>query len=300
MSTANGVHYLFQEGEGGGEVGGAGGAGGESGDKGDAGKGGAGDNPPWYGTADAETVAYVEKKGWAGSAGVIKSYREAEKFIGRDPSTLAVLPRSDDAEGQRALFAKLGMPADPKGYNIDTPEDMQIDPAYQEWARSTFHELGLTAQQAEKLSAKHNQFARDLAAKEAKDYDLNVQSDKAALERDWGGGYDRMMSRAKLAVNELGFSQEAVDALEDKLGYAGVMKFFAGIGGKLGEDRFAGGDGGGGTNFTGKMTPAEARQAWDGMKLDANEMKALQDPSHPGHSAAKTKQTKLFQVMYPE
>src|SRR3990172_4178733 len=65
---------------------------------------------PWHGVADPAVAEYVKVKGWTAPADVIKSYQGAEKLIGRDPSTLLVMPRADDPVGQRAVFSRLGMP----------------------------------------------------------------------------------------------------------------------------------------------------------------------------------------------
>jgi hypothetical protein len=36
------------------------------------------------------------------------------------------------------------------------------------------------------------------------------------------------------------------------------------------------------------------------MKADPAQSAALRDSQHPGHEAAKLKQTQLFKIMYPE
>lgn len=308
MSIANGVQHVLQEGEGGGEGGaagggaGAGGAGGGGAAGGGGGGAGSGAASAWHGldaTKDADAVSYIENKGWKSPADVVASYRGVEKFVGRDPSTLAVIPRADDVEGTRALLGRLGMPAEAKGYEIDSPKDLQADPAFQDFIRGAFHKAGLTAAQAKNLSADYNNFLREQAKQVAKDYDLNSEADRKTLEKEWGAGFDRMVNRGKLAAEQLGFSGEVVDAIEEKIGFAATMKLFAEIGGKLGEASFVGSDSGGAPRFSGAMTPAEAQQEWNNAKMDPNFIKALQDTSNPGHAAAKEKQTKLFKIMYP-
>ena len=136
-------------------------------------------------------------------------------------------------------------------------------------------------------------------AKQLEDYNLGVASDKQALAREWGGGFERMMNAATTAAKSLEFSGEMVDALEQSLGYANTMKFFAKLGQRLGEVKFVGGDTKGG-RFSDTLTPEEAKTQWETMKVDPVASAALRDSQHPGHKAAKEKQTKLFQIMYPQ
>lgn len=278
---------------------GAPGSPGASGDPGSPGAApGSGGNPPpasWHGLTDAADVAYIENKGWKGPQDVYKSYRSAETLIGRDPSTLVPIPRADDPAGFRAMMARVGMPEAPDKYEIEIPQG--TDPKYGEWAKGTFHKLGLTATQAKELSKANNEFMAAQAAEADKAYNLQVQTDKSALLREWGGGHERMMSAAQTAAKSLGMTGEMIDALEQQMGYAGVMKYLAGLGQKLGEDTFHTG--------TSKapgfgMTPQEAKIEYEKAVLDPNFSKALMDSSHPGHKAAKERKQMLFQVMFPQ
>lgn len=257
--------------------------------------------PAWHGLPEtaAEDIAYINNKGWKGPTDVIASYRNAEKLVGRDPSTLLTMPRADDPAGFLEVMGKLGRPADAAKYEFaEPPAGMKPDDNYLTWARGTFHELGLTASQAKTLSGKHNEYVAGVMAQQQKDYELSVTSDKAALLSEWGGGHERMMASAKHAANTLGFTPEMVDAMEKSVGYAGTYKFFADLGKKMGESKFVvGGDKPG---FEGQMTPAEAKVEHDNMKLDPNVRAALLDKMHPAHKSMVDKQNKLIAIMYPE
>lgn len=276
------------------DKGGTGGAGGAGG----AAAGGAGAAAPWHGIVDPEAAAYVTNKGWANPADMLRSYQGAEKLIGRDPSTLLVVPRHDDSAGLRAVYTKLGMPETADKYDLDAPKDLALDPTYMAWAKTTFHKVGLTAAQAKALSAEHNAYIQNSTAQQVKDYAVSVAADKTTLMAEWRGGYERMMNSAQLAAKALGFTPAMIDAMETKLGYAGTMKAFAEMGKKLGEDSFAGG-GDKNNRFSNTMTPAEAKSEWEAMKMNPDQIKALQDPMHPGNTAAKEKQKKLFSIIYP-
>ena len=255
--------------------------------------------PAWHGYTDPADIAYVTNKGWQGAPDAVRSYREVEKLVGRDPNTLLVLPRADDPAGFRAAMTKLGLPETPDKYEVDIPQGEKADDAYVSWAKGTFHKVGLTAAQVKELTKEHNAYVGNMMAQQNKDYEQRVAADKQALLSEWRDGYERMMNSAKAAANTLGFKPETIDAMEKTMGYAGTYKFLAGLGQKLSEDGFvsAGTKQGG---FSGMMTPAEAKAEWEAMKTDPIHSKALFDNSHPGHNATKEKQARLFKIMYPE
>ena len=272
---------------------GAAGAGGQ----GDAGKGAA---PAWHGYTEQADIDYVATKGWQGPADAVKSYRSAEKLIGRNPDQLLVLPRADDPDGTRAVLAKLGLPEKPDAYDmkVGLPKDAQVNEDFAKSMQGMLHKAGITTGQAKQLVSDWNAMSLAQQTQASKDYELNVQADKQLLLDEWKGGHDRMMNRAKTAATALGFTGELIDAVEQKLGYAKTYKMFAEIGGKLGEDTFVGaGEKTGGFGAT--LTPAEAKTQLAEMRADLNHVKAMMDKSHPGHKLAQEKENKLFAIMYP-
>ena len=273
---------------------GAGGAG--AADAGSAGQGAA----PWHGHTDEADVGYITGKGWKAPQDVIKSYREAERFIGRDPSTLLSLPRADDPEGLKAVFTKLGMPATADKYDITAglPKGAKVDEGFSKQMQGIFHKANLTDAQAKILATDYNAMTAQFNEQALKDYELNVQADKSALLDKWRGGHDRMMNTAKTAATSLGFTPELLDAIENHVGYAKTYELLAEIGGKLGEDKLVSKDKDGG-GFNAQLTPAEAKNQWEAKKLDTNFLGALKDPTHPGHKAAQAQQSALFAIMYP-
>jgi hypothetical protein len=258
---------------------------------------------PWHGIPETDTAGleYVKNKGWAGPADVIKSYQGAEKLIGRDPNSLVVLPRADDADGQRALLGRLGLPEKPDAYDmkVGLPKDAKVDEAFAKSMQGIFHKAGLLPNQAKVLAENYNAMAVAQAEAAEKDYTLNVQADKQALQDEWRGGFDRMMGRAQAAAKTLGFTPELVDAIEKHVGYAKTYKLLAEMGGKLGEDNLRTPDSKT-PGFEGKMTPDEAKAEWGAKQLDPNFMAALKDKTHPGHKGAQEAQTALFRIMYPQ
>lgn len=256
---------------------------------------------PWHGIADPTVADYVKNKGWQGPADVVKSYMGAEKLIGRSPDQLLVMPRADDPDGMRQVFQKLGMPEKPDAYDmkLGLPKDAKVDEGFAKGMQQILHEANVTKSQADVLVGKYNAMLTAAAEQQAKDYELNVQADKAALLDEWKGGHDRMMAKAKAAAQTLGFTPEMIDGIEKTVGYAGTYKLLAEIGAKLGEDGLVT-NGGKTPTFDGMLTPAEAKAEWDRMRSDTNIVSALKDPTHPRNKEYAARQKVLFGVMYPE
>ena len=253
---------------------------------------------PWHGSTDAETVAYVAAKGWADPAGVIKSYQNAEKLIGRDPSSLLVIPKEGDDVAQRALYARLGMPetADKYDMRAGLAKEAAIDDAFSKPMQDLFHKAGLSAKQAALITEGYNKFGVERSAQAVKDYELSVQNDKRILLGEWRGSYERKVNAAQTAAAALGFTAEEIDHLETKLGYAATMRRFADIGERLGESKFVTGE----VKIPGMLSPAEAREEIRKIDLDPSQKAALIDAQHPQHKATKEKRSKLFTIAYPE
>lgn len=255
----------------------------------------------WHGYTDPADVAWVTNKGWQAPADAVRSAREAEKLIGRDPSSLLVMPRADDPAGFLGVMDKLGRPADPAKYEFDVPKGQQPNEVFQTWARDTFHKAGATVPQVKEITKAYNEFLGQQAAKMEADYKTSVATDKQALLNEWKGGHERMMNVAEAAAAALGVTGEMMDGIEQAIGYAATMKFFAGLGQKMSEDQLVlPGDGKTSKLDNALLTPAEAKAQWEAKKMDANFMAALQDKKHPGHATAQATQTSLFKIMYPE
>lgn len=254
--------------------------------------------PAWHGYTEPADIAYVTNKGWQGAPDAVRSYREVEKLVGRDPNTLLTIPRADDPAGFRTAMSKLGLPESADKYEVDIPQGEKPDETYVAWAKGTFHKVGLTAGQVKELTKEHNAYVGNMLAAEKKDYEQRVAADKTALIAEWRDGHDRMLNSAKAAANALGFNGKIMDAIEKSIGYAGTMKLMAGLGQKLSEDGFVSAAGKT-QGMNGMLTPDEAKAEWENMKIDPVTQKALFDSSHPGHANAKSKQDRLFKIMYP-
>lgn len=247
---------------------------------------------------DAGLKAWATNKGWKDTESALRSAHQLEKMVGAPADEVLRLPKNADEKTIKAVFSKLGKPADPAEYKFFVPEGQQPDTEFQDWARGAFHEADLTAAQAAKLSEKHetDRLAK-LEAAQTK-YNADVEAGNRELQRELGAGYERKLAMAKNAARELGFTKEMLDGMEAQVGYKETMKFMVGLTDKLGEDNFITGEMKT-SGFHSRMTPEQAKDAWLKMTLDPETTKALLDKDHPAHKEMLTRKGKLFELMHP-
>lgn len=214
---------------------------------------------------DAESAAFVTTKGYKGPGDVIGAYRNLEKLVGVPADQIIKLPAATEGpEAMNAVYDRLGRPKSADDYVIPMPKEGG-DPAFAKTAAAWFHEQGLSQKQAEGLTAKWNEYIGGAKTTNAAATEAAAKVDDAKLRADWpGASYDANVGLAQRAVQAFGLDANAVQKLENALGYAGVMRFMHQIGSRLGsDDRFVAGDTGGGGSFGTGLTRemATARKA---------------------------------------
>lgn len=248
--------------------------------------------PEWLKGADEVTVGYVQNKGWTEPTQVLEGYRNLEKLLGADKAGRTVVLPGEKAEPAEvaAFYEKLGRPADPKDYKIPVPEG--YDPGFAEAAKAKFHELGITAKQAEALAAWNNEYVGNLAASQQNQTAEAFQKDVAALKEAWGAAHDQNVLVARNVVNALGWDAAKIDKLSSAIGHKELMQTLHQLGTRMGEDSFVGGKD---NQYGGALTPAQAKariqelrgdRAWTAKYLNRDaeamaEMTKLQRYAHP-------------------
>lgn len=268
----------------------AAGAAGTGGAGGTGAAGGAGGAADWAASLPADQKGYVENKGWKSPADLLTSYRNLEGLAG-DPNKLFRLPADDKPESWNPIFDKLGRPKAPEEYKLPIPEGDNGE--FAKIASGEFHKLGLTTKQAQGLATWWNGFAQESVAKQTQERMSKVEAGRTALQAEWKTDYDKNMAVAQQAAQKLGFTKDIVDALEDKMGYDGVMKFVHTLGAKLGEHGFHTARGAGG-GFGGNAAAAKAEiQA---LRSDGDFQTRLGNKE----AAALAKWEQLHKAAYPE
>lgn len=209
---------------------------------------------------------YVTTKGFKDAASVVESYRNLEKLRGVPQERLLTLPEKEDAPEWANIYQRLGTPKEKTEYKFELPDEAKND-EFENWARDTFHKHNLTKAQAENVMREYGEYLKNGLTKTATEYQQKVSTEMNELKAEWGQAHDKYMGLAKRAVSSLGIEAEQIDALEQALGYKGVMSLFKNLGSKLGEDSFVSGDNKANNKF-GALSPSEAKSRIDDLMKD--------------------------------
>jgi hypothetical protein len=244
----------------------------------------------WTAAFDEDTNAYVSNKGWKEPQDLLTSYRNLEKFAGGAKNLLELPPEGATPEQLDAFYSKLGRPGNPDEYGLDVPQGG--DPELTNWFKGTAHKLGLTATQAKALYSEWNGMSGTMQEKLQTQRAQETEAELRSLKGEWGQAYDTHVAAGRRAVQALGLDAARLSAYEDKLGTGEMLKLFATLGSKMGEDSFEGGRGDAGFG----TTPAQARQEIADLKMNkefmgnyiagnpdaVNKMRRLMEAAHAG------------------
>jgi hypothetical protein len=204
----------------------------------------------WHTGIEPETLGFWQNKGYditdpvKFGAAITKQYRDLEKHMGAPADQLLRMPKADAKPEEIAAFRqRLGMPADPKEYDLSAVKDTSVADAL----RATAHQTGLSKDAA---AAVASAVAKALESKTTTDSVVNaakLAEEKTALAKSWGDKYNFNLLQANEGARRSSITPEAVKAMENQVGYAAVMEHFRKIGANTSEDTFVERDGGGGT-----------------------------------------------------
>lgn len=253
----------------------------------------------WYAPLgfDAETVGWMENRGLTGMDATealknsINGFRNAEKFLGVPKDQLLRIPNFEKAEAAEldAFWGKLGRPADPKDYGIAPAEGQPAD--YADYMANVMHKAGVPKSMAESLHKANTEYLTQMTQKMQEARAEANAKQVEALRSEWGEAHDVQLGLAKNTAAELGVTEAHIDALQDVLGYDGVMKFFASVGEKFSEPGFHTGD----AASNGPMTPAKAQARIKELHGD----KEWASKYIAGNSEARAEMDRLMRQAYP-
>lgn len=249
----------------------------------------------WTTGFNDETKGYVQNKGFKTPGDVLDSYRNFEKLMGTPKERILKLPEKEDDPAWGEIHERLGKPKDAKDYDIKVPEGLG-DEEFAKWARGTFHELNLTKKQADALTAKWNEHVGGMVKTKGESYAQQVDAQQANLKKEWGAAHDQNLNIAKNAAREFGMEPKVIDALQDAMGYDGVMKFMHQIGSKIGEHQFIPNGGGGSGAGFGILSPAAAMNKIAVLKQDPGFVQRYTT----GDAAARQELEQLHKWAYPD
>jgi hypothetical protein len=200
----------------------------------------------WHSGLDEKTKGMLESKGFSldRPEDLVTSYLSLEKMKGAGPDKLIRLPDSDDDKaGWGAVFSKLGRPEKADEYGLDGEiAGHKMDAETANWAKSTFHELGLTKAQAQKLAAKWVEQWQNVSAATEERTRAERLSAESALKNRWAANYDKNVHVAQNAAKEFGVDAETFEGLRNALGTARTAEIFYNIAQIQGEDKYIAGN----------------------------------------------------------
>lgn len=204
---------------------------------------------PWHAGADADTLGYMQNRGWQDKPAnevaleAIKAHREASAMLGVPPDRIVKLPAdASDEAGWKAVWEKLGKPADAKEYDFSAVKvgETALTQADQDYLRGLANDLNLSKEGAARLASDFAKRQTDAGASNLADQTAKLVEEKTKLATNWGPNAEANMYVAKQTALKLGVTPDQVQALENQIGYAGVMEMFRNIGQKTGEASFVG------------------------------------------------------------
>jgi hypothetical protein len=243
----------------------------------------------WYDNIeDTDLKGYVQNKGWKDPTELAHGYKNLEKLLG---SEKIPMPKgAEDKEGWDRVYDAIGRPKTADEYKLPVPEG---DPGtFAKAASGKFHELGLSAQQAQSLAAWYNETQQGQISQMQQQSAQKTEADLSAVKSEWGQAYNENLELGRRAAREFGLDGQKLTAIENAMGTGEMLKFMAKIGRGLTEHNFEGGKS---TNSFG-MTPEAAQSRISALRQD----QAWSTKYISGDADAQAEMKRLMSVAYPD
>ena len=216
-----------------------------------------------------------------------KSYIHAQRLVGADK--IPVPNKFATEKDWDAVYEKLGRPKTADEYKYNLSEDQKVDTEALKNFSSQAHKLGLLPTQAQGMVNYYN----EMVGKQLADAEniSTSQREKAMteLKTEWGQAYDQKLQKANTVVSSV-FPKGIMSMnLEDgtKFGdHPEVIKAFAALGEKMGEDDIIKSDG------PVYMTPNQIEKQIGELQQTGS---AYWDKNHPNHDTAVQEVQTLLQ-----
>lgn len=209
-------------------------------------------NPSWMDGLKDDHKGFLEMKKWTTPEAIIEGYRNLEKLRGVPAERLLQLPEKMDAPGALdSVYDRLGRPKTPQEYKITVHEKHGDKEAAEAFA-GLAHKLGLSATQAEAISNWSNEMTdkkmKVMEDKRAASYEEEIKG----VQDDWGSNFEKRVSIARQGASLVGEAlrnawktenpTQALEKLENAIGYRAMMELTHSLGAKLGEHSYVGSD----------------------------------------------------------
>jgi hypothetical protein len=205
----------------------------------------AGDKPAWHANYDPDTLGWMNNRGLdklpvdEALSTAIKGHMNAEKSLGVPQERRIDLPADTNAPGALdGVYNRLGRPEAPDGYTFSSSDPEGTDKAFDDWAKTAFHDAGISAPNADALYTEFKNFVNGTVEQSAADAATAAAAAELDLQREWGPTYERNKNLATAAAAKFGLDADAFDAIRAALPDNQAMKLFQAIGAAVAEDPF--------------------------------------------------------------
>jgi hypothetical protein len=184
-------------------------------------------NTNWYDglNIEDENIGVIQTKGWQDANSIIKSYRELEKFAGKDKNDYIEIPKGEDAD-YSAVYARLGRPEKAEDYELQ-------DTDFAKAAKEVLFKEGITKKQAKALEKWIDEYnatqVKAIEEKQAADADARSKASVEALKKAWGADFDKNLAISKNTAKDLNITDEELNAVESVLGAERFGKMLLGL-----------------------------------------------------------------------
>ncbi len=242
-------------------------------------------NIPAYAAIEDEGIrGLMETKGYREYGDVAKAYFNLNKLVKGSNDVIAIPGEEADSATRDAFYGKLGRPDTPEGYDIQLPEQVQVDDEFFNAAKNWMHGIGLNNEQANKFVTMYQSYVTDRTANEAEAAVRDTEAAVAEIKEKFGKDFDQALVHGNNAVKAFGLSDELLDRVESNIGAPALMEMIATIGKKISsEDTMIEGI----TKEGFAPSTAELQSRREAMQGNPEIVAALTDPRNPNHARYK-------------
>lgn len=232
-------------------------------------------------------------------AKLAKSYANAQKLIGADPTSVLKIPSSEEDTAWNDVYTRLGRPEKPEDYNTEVLKDIQgIDEAKVKEITEVAHKNGVSSKALEAILSTYKDQMSGLSVQSEEQLNATYEEYDKQLKSYFGEAYDQRVGKIQSELKAKA-DPEFLSLAKDYpwvFDHPAVIKTF---------DAFIKASSESGSPKEGKtagdyaMTPAEALAEINAMDGDKMTMTILTNPSDPRQKDLVAKRSKLFAMAYP-
>lgn len=250
---------------------------------------------PWWTTLpDEKAREHIAAKAYANPTELALANYNLTRMQTGDPNVL-VLPGKDATPEQvNDFYTKLGRPPNADSYEFKFGEGVKASDDMVKFGKDFFFELGVPADKAQAGVDKWNNFvaAQNQAALDQQTAENNAALD--ALKTSWGAELDANKADGQRAMQALGLSAEAVNAIEASIGSAPIVELLATLGKKTREGGLVAGSLTYDANNPETMSKEQAQTRINELQADPTFTAAYTDKTHAQHA----EKVQLMQRLY--